>query len=62
MQVSYKHDNNEEDLDEEKRFSLSLGGGGQDFWLELVHDDLSFQIPDFDGGAWGKKEDVEGDQ
>jgi len=38
--------------------SLSLSGGGQDFGLELVHDDFAFQIPDLDRCACGGAEPV----
>jgi len=38
--------------------SLGFGVGGENFRLELVHDDLSFQIPDFDGGAGGGAEPI----
>jgi len=38
--------------------SLGLGVSGENFGLQFIHDDLSFQIPDFDGGASGGAEPV----
>jgi len=40
------------------RRSLGLGGRGEDFWLEFVHDDFTFQIPDLDRSAGGGAEPV----
>jgi len=38
--------------------SLGFGGSGQNFWFQLVDDDLAFQIPDFDGCSGGGAEPV----
>merc|ERR1711971_1343650 len=40
------------------RRSLGLGRRGEDFGLEFVHDDFTFQIPDLDRSAGGGAEPV----